>query len=120
MQVRGTPASGKSTLATLLAHHILDNVKNVDVIFVNMWPADGLMTGYDSYLRERGWTPGKDTVFIFDNAEVTYTDADLWSGLFKSIHDYRNRRAILFTSYGSPNSLVDIRGTLIIWTTRRG
>ena len=115
MQVRGTPASGKSTLAALLAHHILDNVKNVDVIFVNMWPAEGLMTtgGYDSYLRERGWTPGKDTVFIFDNAEVTYTDADLWSGLFKSIHDYLNRRAILFSSYGSPNSLVDIRGTLI-------
>jgi hypothetical protein len=115
-QVRGTPASGKTVLAKLLGQHILQEDPAVDVIFVNGWPLEEVkdLGGHWSYLQTRhGWVPGQQTVFIFDNAEMSYKDWDLWTGLFKSIHEYDDRRAIVFTSYGTPTSRIVIEGTPI-------
>jgi len=116
LQVRGTPASGKSTLAKLLGRHIRVQEPRVHVIWIFGWKRDNVAEcgGWYYYLNKRkGWIPGKDTVFIFDEAQVTYKDVELWNELFKGIHDYPDRRAIAFASYGSPSSLIDIQGTPI-------
>ena len=109
MQVRGTPASGKTTLAKLLYGYIARQEENTNVIFLAWWPLDIVKNvGFTSFLESRGWVQGDKTVFIFDNAEVTYADPELWIDLFRSIHDYPTRRAIIFTSYGSPNSRIHL------------
>ena len=68
---------------------------------------------YRDYLKEKGWVEGKKTVFIFDEAQLSYCDVPLWVTFFKSMHDYRDRRAITFASYGSPSSRISIEGTPI-------
>ena len=60
--------------------------------------------------NKKGWTPDKETVFIFDEAQMSYKDTELWMDLFKCIHAYRERRAIVFVRYGSPSSFIDIEG----------
>lgn len=113
MQVRGTPVSGKTTLAVLLGHYILEQEPSVHVIFINKWPVENVKCpyGYNFELKSIGWSVDRDTVFIFDNAESTYVDSDLWTGFFKHIHDYPCRRAILFSSYGSPSRFITGRGS---------
>ena len=54
-------------------------------------------------------------MFIFDDAQVSYKDMDLWEYFFKSIHLYSNRRAIVFTRYGTPRSWVHAPGVNIKW-----
>lgn len=105
MQVRGTPASGKTTLAALFYGHIIRQEENTNVIFIERWPPDVADT-HVQRLQSLGWEPSINTVFIFDNAEATYSDSGLWLDLFKYMHDYSNRRAIVFTRYGSPDSRI--------------
>ena len=117
LQVRGTPASGKSTLVRLLGRHIRDQEPDVCVIWIGGWKLDDVAKcgGWYSFLKTRkGWIPGENTVFIFDEAQVSYRDVELWNELFKGIHDYPDRRAIVFASYGSPSSVIDIEGTPIL------
>ena len=59
------------------------------------------------------------TVFIFDEAQITYGDSDLWNNFFKSIHDYPLCRAIIFASYGSPTTRFTIQGLLILIHDRK-
>jgi hypothetical protein len=116
LQVRGTPASGKSTLAKLLGRHIRVQEPDVRVIWVDGWERDDAAKcgGWYSYLKKRkGWIPGENTVFIFDEAQLMYKDGELWNELFKCMHDYPDRRVIAFAIYGSPSSLIDIQGTSI-------
>jgi hypothetical protein len=116
LQVRGTPASGKTRLAQLLAQYIILQEPASHVIWVGTWPLEEVkeLGGYDSYLRnKKGWVEGKATVFIFDEAQVSYEDSDLWISFFRSMHDYKDRRAIVFASYGSPGSRIIMRGTPI-------
>ena len=54
----------------------------------------------------------KPTVFIFDEAQVSYDDTVLWNNFFKSIHEYPLVRAILFASYGSPTTCITLRDTI--------
>ena len=71
--------------------------------------------GWYSLLKMRkGWIPGENMVFIFDGAQESYKDGELWNKLFKGIHDYPDRRAIAFASYGSPSSFINIEGTSIL------
>ena len=123
LQVRGMPASGKSTLAKLLSRHIWDQEPDVHVIWIGGWKLDDVAKygGWYSFLKMRkGWIPGENTVFIFDEAQASYKDGELWNELFKGIHNYPDRHAIAFASYGSPSSFIDIEGNpiLILPTTR--
>jgi len=52
-------------------------------------------------------------LFIFDEAQLSYCDGDLWNNFFKIIHEFSNCRVIVFASYGSPASQVSIAGTPI-------
>ena len=117
LQVRRTPASGKSTLTKLLSRHIRDQEPDVCVIWIGGWKLDDVAEcgGWYSFLKMRkGWIPGENTVFIFDEAQESYEDGELWNKLFKGIHDYPDHRAIAFASYGSPSLFIDIEGTSIL------
>jgi hypothetical protein len=116
LQVRGTPASGKSTLAKLLGKHISDREPHVHVIWVSGWKLNDVeeFGGWYHYLKKRKfWKEGEDTVFIFDEAQASYADGALWNDLFKCMRQYRDRRVIAFASYGSPSSIITIEGTPI-------
>jgi hypothetical protein len=117
LQVRGTPASGKTTLAKLLIQHIHVQEPSVNVIWIPSWKLDEVegCGGWYLYLKnKKAWVPGEKTVFVFDDAQVTYRDGELWNELFKNIHEHRDRRAIAFASYGSPISSMVIQGTPIV------
>ena len=48
---------------------------------------------------------GEKTVFIFDEAQGSYVDSDLWGEFFKNIRGFPNVFAIAFARYGSPTQL---------------
>ncbi len=54
---------------------------------------------------EKGWVQNKRTFFIFDEAQLSYKDFDLWTVFFKNMQGSNDRFAIAFASYGSPSSL---------------
>ncbi len=92
-----------------------------DVISIPTWSSkEEVATGeWIGQLKRRGWVEQNETVFIFDEAQVSYGDADLWNNFFKSIHEYPRCRAIIFASYGSPTTRIKIRGTSIFIPDQR-
>jgi hypothetical protein len=76
-----------------------------DTITINDWKIE---------LQRRGWVEENKSVIILDEAQVSYSDADLWKNFFKSIHEYPFCRVIIFASYGNPTTQIEIRGTPII------
>ena len=116
-QVRGTPGSGKTSLAELLCQHIRQQEPATKTIWIQGWsPGKG---GWLRYFETQGWVQGAYTVFIFDEAQFTYVDGELWNRFFKSISKYPNVRAIIFTSFGSPSSRITIAGTSMQLTDRQ-
>jgi hypothetical protein len=110
-QVRGTPASGKTTLSQLLCEHVTQQGKRA--VWIGHWPIDDVRAsgGYLSYLQqEYNWNHTDDdeeTVFVFDEGQTSYWDTNLWNQFLKSIHGYDNRWAIIFACYGSPTTSMD-------------
>jgi hypothetical protein len=56
---------------------------------------------------------GDKTVFIFDEAQLTYWDVDLWRDFFKNLQGSGDTQAIIFTSYGSASTRFYVAGTPI-------
>jgi len=104
LQVRGTPASGKTTLCGLLAQYISQQDPAAHIVLIYGWPLKMKTRGWRVYLQEEGWVPGKKTVFIFDEAQLTYGDFYLWGEFFKNLGGHNDLFAIAFASYGSPTS----------------
>ena len=105
-------------LAEFLAQHILQHDTDVDVIWISGWPVEEVKRfggAYGYLYRRKGWVPEKKTVFIFDDAQMSYKNMELWNDFFKTMHGYNNCRAIAFTSYGSPTSRVYTQGTPLEW-----
>jgi hypothetical protein len=94
-------------LTRLLAQHIHQQDPAVHIIPVVGWPLKEVREngGWLSYLQyEKGWVQGEKTVFIFDDAQLSYEDIDLWGEFFVNIEAYDDLFAIAFASYGSPTS----------------
>jgi energy-coupling factor transporter ATP-binding protein EcfA2 len=108
--VRGTPASGKSTLARLLAAHV--RVKEPDLpIFVLDWPRTlpngcSIDMPWRQLLERLLGLPETEPYFwtsrlllIVDEAQGSYRCEMMWNAIVKS----RPRPAVvMFSSYGSP------------------
>ena len=106
-------------LAELLACYVLQHDPDVDVIWVSGWPVEEVKKfgGAYGYLsRRKRWASDKKTLFIFDDAQMSYKDIQLWNDFFKTMHGYDKRRAIAFTSYGSPTLRVYKQGTPLEWS----
>ncbi|KAF9531360.1 hypothetical protein CPB83DRAFT_904486 [Crepidotus variabilis] len=74
VQVRGTPASGKTTLAKLLHRHILEHrhIGEIQANFLDGWP-QGPSEGCRKYLEWPGPSvPGIRRYLIIDEAQDTY------------------------------------------------
>lgn len=108
MHVRGTPASGKTTLAVLL-HNYLEKTQNV--IFIEKWDHDKSAREFlVKKCHDFGHTEvrvsnvlTRDIVFIVDEAQQTYDCSDLWYTVIKSQSgQLTGARFCLFSSYGSP------------------
>lgn len=110
---RGTPASGKSTLANLLYQYYFR--KKVPVVLIDTWPKSSAIGGIRYLLElahEAGWRDlnratikDADIVWIFDEAQMTYDDTDIWLGFVKYQHGrIDGPRICAFSSYGSPNT----------------
>ena len=104
-------------LAQLLAQYALRRDPDMDVIWVNGWSLEEVEDsgGHLSYLEKKDWAPDRDTLFIFDDAQVSYKDMDLWGHFFKSIRERKNRRAIAFSSYGTSSPRISVPGMPIQW-----
>lgn len=111
--VRGTPASGKSTLAYLLYEYY--NKKNVATVLISSWPKSSEAKGFEFLLQQahvwgysdvtRGNIIDKNIVWILDEAQMSYEDAELWLGFIKFQHGrLSGPRICAFSSYGSPSA----------------
>ncbi|PGH00845.1 hypothetical protein AJ79_08097 [Helicocarpus griseus UAMH5409] len=113
IHVRGTPASGKSTLAQLLARHVK---KNSDIpVLIASWPLNfpdpiGVYSDYNDLLnfifkkRQLDNWMGQPRLIIIDEAQSSYPYLSFWNDLIKSITYGCFPYVALFTSYGSPGS----------------
>ncbi|KAF7984925.1 hypothetical protein HWV62_9831 [Athelia sp. TMB] len=107
MQVRGPPASGKSTLLHLLWARIRAADPHADVHALAAWPAPLPHTDERDIIarltrRIPGYpNPENTTYLLVDNGQDTYWDAPLWEVFFKSVAGYDNYRVVVFCSYGS-------------------
>lgn len=109
--IRGTPSSGKTTLAILLDYHY--QRKNVPSILVSSWPKGGYGV-YTNVLIEHAMARGHtgitneniglcDIVIIVDEAQMSYHDTSFWLGFVKTQNGRRGGpRVCLLCSYGSP------------------
>ena len=100
--MRGTPASGKSTLLHLLWAHIIKKEPRAKVHRIVGWQEEASIN-IDKRLSDRipGYPAKTTTCLLFDNAECTYWDKSLWESFFKSHKDLDYYRIVLFCSYGS-------------------
>jgi hypothetical protein len=114
VHVRGTPSSGKTTLAVLLWRYYYQ--REEPVLFLNGWhkisdPRAHLVNRY----REIGLSgiephtiTNANFVLILDEAQQSYNDKDLWTGIIKTQSGHRaGLKICLFSSYGSPTTGAD-------------
>jgi hypothetical protein len=74
-----------------------------------------VVDGREGYLkREKHWAEGRETVFLFDEAQTSYTDSALWADFFGRMREYPDRRAFVFLSYCSASSTIFIQGIPIL------
>ncbi|WEW56806.1 hypothetical protein PRK78_002261 [Emydomyces testavorans] len=114
-QVRGTPTSGKTTLAELLYTHIANLSKNpLQPVFITWQLPENPQVGYDNHLRvlSSGRTGPdlliqNDLVLIIDEAQLSYNHIDFWMTFVKrQVGNGVGPYIILFSSYGSADSTV--------------
>src|ERR1700722_18408205 len=101
-QVRGTPASGKTTLAKLLHGYIRELEPNSIVIRLPSWRTQKTLTikgGWRQWLAEV-WDAQDGSVLIVDEAQPSYWDNSFW-GMIKEIDKDSKFRIITFAPYGS-------------------
>ena len=107
----------------LLGQYIHQQEPGVHVIPIYRWPLKEVREngGWEDYLRHtKRWELGRKTVFIFDEAQLSYEDSYLWFQFFKNIRIYNGALAIAFASYGSPTFSVNLGYGSLDSTSSRG
>jgi hypothetical protein len=111
VHVRGTPSSGKSTIAHLLFDYY--DRRGEPVVFLNGWHNASDSTAYlisrceaYGYSGIRRHTLLKtNIVFIFDEAQESYDNSSLWLGIIKTQSgNSAGPKICMFSSYGSLGS----------------
>lgn len=122
VHIRGTPATGKSTLAHLLARHVSILEPELEVYHL-CWPEsfDHLSKSapYSYLLNDLArrsqdcddWMD-IDGLLIIDEAQASYQYTSLWNDLIKFLEPGFSLRVVLFSSYGSASALVQEASTL--------
>ncbi|PYH94808.1 hypothetical protein BO71DRAFT_352744 [Aspergillus ellipticus CBS 707.79] len=123
VHVRGTPSSGKTTLAYLLSDHLLEN--GWKVFFLKTWGLQlrsyctGDETAWDGLKRKLhqkypGCNPrdifAPKTVLLVDEAQGSYSDEMFWNQVVKERMDgflHEGFHICFFCSYGSPYTCVE-------------
>ena len=106
--VRGTPSTGKTTLAHLLRDYY--KARGDPVVYIRGWKEDLDATSYLTSRCKRAGYPGiridfflnVDVIFILDEAQDSYFDLDLWDFIKAKNDQRRGPKFCLFSSYGSP------------------
>ncbi|KAI9781194.1 MAG: hypothetical protein M1839_006302 [Geoglossum umbratile] len=130
IHVRGTPASGKSTLAGLLGQHVRTVEPGLQV-YATSWPAiiPERIWKYDQLLNYiTNQSPDKDdwwtmkVLIIIDEAQGSYRYSSLWNNFIKGISYGSGIMVALFSSYGSPSNrpLESLAPTPIIFAPNSG
>ncbi|KAF5859922.1 hypothetical protein ETB97_002236 [Aspergillus alliaceus] len=124
VHVRGTPASGKTTLAQLLQQYY--EVKERNSIYIDTWRELEEYLSVEDNRRLGAWgilermlrtrfgsnmdylAPG--TILIVDEAQGSYSDTLFWNSIIKPrlSHEGLDINFCLFCCYGSPLSGVDM------------
>ena len=108
--VRGTPSSGKTTLATLL--HNYCKARGDRVVYISGWRVEyhGIET-LTSECERAGYRgiqieifSNVDITFIIDEAQDSYGDTGLWNFIKAQNNKHPGPKICLFSSYGSPSS----------------
>lgn len=113
VHVRGTPASGKSTLAFLLAQYVREREENMRIHRVT-WSDQiedyGHQTSYNILLNSLTGRPrhlddwlSERRLIIIDEAQTSYKFKSLWNDLVKFVGPGFSVYVVLFSSYGSPS-----------------
>ncbi|BCR93607.1 uncharacterized protein AKAW2_10653S [Aspergillus luchuensis] len=110
VRVRGTPASGKTTIVNLLANKLLDCDPNTPLYVMSGWDVDMVTRakGWAGYLEQRTGVHGRSWLtqrgyLLIDEAQQSYWDVALWADLFKAVDPSSQPYIVLFMSYGSPD-----------------
>ncbi|KAF8253229.1 hypothetical protein K440DRAFT_534517 [Wilcoxina mikolae CBS 423.85] len=109
LHIRGTPASGKSVLLTLIKQYLAEEYPGLRVIHHQYWPA-GMDTDTSTKFIESSLEAGmndlqwelSDRVLLLDEAQGSYYDPVIWNGLLKQTSQGTGIFAVLFSCYGAP------------------
>src|SRR5271154_1444904 len=126
IHVRGTPTSGKSTLAQLLKAYVARISPRTQVYAFSCQQPEVLQKrGINGSLYYQllnfhtsrpidtdDWLYMTNMLLIIDEAQVSYQYGNLWTQFIKRISSDgdNGRRVILFSSYGSPAEIPLVRG----------
>lgn len=114
VHIRGTPSSGKTILAGLLARYYGD--RKEPVVYLDHWKKSEQTGNPREELARHCHAAGyyhvtcdnllsQNLTFILDEAQSSYHDASLWLGPIKTMSGVSSGpRFCLFSSYGSPDS----------------
>ena len=101
--IRGTPTSGRTTLAFLLLEYY--HSKGRRAFYRSSWKPLEEGTLWKSFAEHFGCAEDQleGTVFILDEAQKSYNDVVFWNRIIKCVDDRaKNIKICLFSSYGSP------------------
>lgn len=113
VHVRGTPSSGKTTLANLLQLHYQQRGQRI--VFITGWPED---VNWKDHLIMHCQAAGiveintgnfwkTNVIFLLDEGQISYHDAVFWLEFVKTLSGKWNvtgPKLCVFASYGSPEN----------------
>jgi hypothetical protein len=112
--IRATPLVGKTTLLRLLGRHIRDKLHSLEPVWIH-WKCREERNGLDylGYLeneamkwrgrnaRHRPHNPNARKIFLIDEAQNSYPEADFWSHHLKNTFTRSQSLFVLVCVYGS-------------------